>query len=224
MPEGELPQQRSYRRRCVHAVEQCLRAAAADDVDVADAVRALRTSPRSAWPTSVPGSPTPDLICGAAMRTLSASSRGSPVCSANAITGTSPADDTKWSSSNSADSMRTRTECLFVGVGVLIGHAVGGRGGPRWVVPRSRHHPITASPDHRITASRHPLADRSRSEHVRSCEDARRTPIPGERTATPQRGTEAVSPKHGAPHSPRPAAWASRSAAAISPALAAGRS
>ncbi len=37
--EGELPQQRSDRRRCVHAVEQRLHPAAAQHVDVVDAVR-----------------------------------------------------------------------------------------------------------------------------------------------------------------------------------------
>ena len=46
----------------------------------------------------------PDLIRGAAIRTFSASSRDSPVCSASVITGTSPAHDTRWSSSNTADS------------------------------------------------------------------------------------------------------------------------
>ena len=46
----------------------------------------------------------PDLIRGAVMCTFSASKRRSPVCSANAITGTSPAHDTRSSSSNTADS------------------------------------------------------------------------------------------------------------------------
>ena len=46
----------------------------------------------------------PDLILGALMRTLPASNRASPVCSANVITGTSPAHDTRLSSSNTADS------------------------------------------------------------------------------------------------------------------------
>jgi hypothetical protein len=46
----------------------------------------------------------PDLILGAAMSTLSASSRPSPVCSASVITGTNPAHDTRLPSSNTADS------------------------------------------------------------------------------------------------------------------------
>ena len=46
----------------------------------------------------------PDLIRGAVMRTFSSSSRTSPVCWANAITGTNPALDTRLSSSNTADS------------------------------------------------------------------------------------------------------------------------
>ncbi len=45
----------------------------------------------------------PDLIRGSAMWTFSPSSRESPVCSANVITGTSPAYDTRCSSSNTAD-------------------------------------------------------------------------------------------------------------------------
>jgi hypothetical protein len=46
----------------------------------------------------------PDLIFGSAIWTLSASSAGSAVCSASAITGTSPASDTRLSSSNTAES------------------------------------------------------------------------------------------------------------------------
>ena len=45
----------------------------------------------------------PDLIRGSAMCTFSPSSRESPVCSANVITGTSPAYDTRCSSSNTAE-------------------------------------------------------------------------------------------------------------------------
>ena len=45
----------------------------------------------------------PDLIRGSAMWTFSPSSRESPVCSANVITGTSPAYDTRCSSSNTAE-------------------------------------------------------------------------------------------------------------------------
>src|SRR5215208_5915631 len=46
----------------------------------------------------------PDLIRGATIWTLSERSRVSPVCWANVITGTRPADDTRLSSSNTADS------------------------------------------------------------------------------------------------------------------------
>ena len=46
----------------------------------------------------------PDLILGSMMRTFSERSCPSPVCSANRITGTSPANDTRLSSSNTADS------------------------------------------------------------------------------------------------------------------------
>src|SRR3954470_14739070 len=45
----------------------------------------------------------PDLIFGAGMQILSANSSGSPVWVARVITGTSPAHDTRCSSSNSAD-------------------------------------------------------------------------------------------------------------------------
>ena len=45
----------------------------------------------------------PDLILGTAMSILSANSVGSPVWAASVITGTSPAHDTRWSSSNTAD-------------------------------------------------------------------------------------------------------------------------
>ena len=46
----------------------------------------------------------PDLIRGTAIRTFSPSRRPRPVCSANVITGTSPAHDTRCSSSNTAES------------------------------------------------------------------------------------------------------------------------
>jgi hypothetical protein len=45
----------------------------------------------------------PEAIRGSAMRTFSAISRESPVCSANVITGTSPAQDTRRSLSNTAE-------------------------------------------------------------------------------------------------------------------------
>src|SRR3954468_10609054 len=45
----------------------------------------------------------PDLIFGAGMHTLSANSCGSPVWVASVMTGTSPAHDTRCSSSNTAD-------------------------------------------------------------------------------------------------------------------------
>src|SRR6476619_8108779 len=44
-----------------------------------------------------------DLIRGSAICTFSPRSRKSPVCSANVITGTSPAYDTRCSSSNTSD-------------------------------------------------------------------------------------------------------------------------
>src|SRR5271156_3344132 len=46
----------------------------------------------------------PDLIRGALICTFSSSSRDRPACSASATTGTSPAHDTRLSSSNTADS------------------------------------------------------------------------------------------------------------------------
>ncbi|BBY58513.1 hypothetical protein MSAR_16490 [Mycolicibacterium sarraceniae] len=46
----------------------------------------------------------PDVIRGAMMRTFSSNNLPSPVCSANVMTGTSPAHDTRLSSSNTADS------------------------------------------------------------------------------------------------------------------------
>ena len=46
----------------------------------------------------------PDLIRGAAIQTFLSSRRPRPVCSANVITGTNPAHDTRWSSSNTAES------------------------------------------------------------------------------------------------------------------------
>src|SRR5258705_10043110 len=45
----------------------------------------------------------PDLILGSAIWTFSANSPGTPVCVASVITGTSPAHDTRCSSSNTAD-------------------------------------------------------------------------------------------------------------------------
>ncbi|GBE68337.1 hypothetical protein MFM001_47990 [Mycobacterium sp. MFM001] len=45
----------------------------------------------------------PDLIRGALMQTFLSSNRNNPVCSASVITGTSPAHDTRCSSSNTAD-------------------------------------------------------------------------------------------------------------------------
>ena len=45
----------------------------------------------------------PDLIRGSVMRTLAANSCANPVWAANVITGTSPAHDTRWSSSKTAD-------------------------------------------------------------------------------------------------------------------------
>ncbi|CKH17956.1 Uncharacterised protein [Mycolicibacterium smegmatis] len=45
----------------------------------------------------------PDLIFGAGMEILSANNFGSPVWAANVITGTSPAHDTRWASSKTAD-------------------------------------------------------------------------------------------------------------------------
>src|SRR5215207_4688754 len=46
----------------------------------------------------------PDLILGSTIATFSETSRANPVCSANRISGTSPASDTRLSSSNTADS------------------------------------------------------------------------------------------------------------------------
>src|SRR5271168_5196447 len=46
----------------------------------------------------------PDVMRGWPMRTFSDSSPHRPVCSAKPITGTRPASDTRWSSSNTADS------------------------------------------------------------------------------------------------------------------------
>ena len=40
VPEGELPQQRSDRRGCIHTLEEQFHAAGAHDVEVIDAVRA----------------------------------------------------------------------------------------------------------------------------------------------------------------------------------------
>jgi len=45
----------------------------------------------------------PDLILGTGIRTLSANNCGRPVWAANVMTGTSPAHDTRWSSSKTAD-------------------------------------------------------------------------------------------------------------------------
>ena len=45
----------------------------------------------------------PDLILGSAMTTLSRNSCGKAVWAARVITGTNPAQDTRWSSSKTAD-------------------------------------------------------------------------------------------------------------------------
>ena len=52
----------------------------------------------------------PDLIRGAVISTFSSSKVSSPVCWANLITGTSPADDTRLPSSNTADSAENLCE------------------------------------------------------------------------------------------------------------------
>ena len=76
-------------------------------------VRSTSTSSMLSAPAHMPaisvasfgaGFADPDLILGSAMRTFSASSSDSPVCSASVITGTSPAHDTRLSSSNTAES------------------------------------------------------------------------------------------------------------------------
>src|SRR6202012_1402772 len=60
----------------------------------------------------------PDLIFGAGMQILSANSCGSPVWVASVMTGTSPAHDTRCSSSNTADDAAnlwdTRTGSAFL--------------------------------------------------------------------------------------------------------------
>jgi hypothetical protein len=101
--EGELPQQCSHCRGCVHATEHGLHAARAQHVEVIDAVRALRIPATSVLSFGA-GFADPDLIRGALMRTLSASRPRSPVCSANVITGTNPLHDTRLPSSSTADS------------------------------------------------------------------------------------------------------------------------
>ena len=102
--EGELPQQRSHRRGCVHPVEQRLHPAAAHHVDVIDAVRA-RTHPRDQGgqfrrrvrrPGLDPRCRDPNL--------LREQTRAARSAAANVITGTSPAHDTRLSSSNTAES------------------------------------------------------------------------------------------------------------------------
>ena len=75
-------------------------------------LRTSSTSSIQSAPTHIPattvasfgaGLAAPDLIRGSAMCTFSPSSRESPVCSANVITGTSPAYDTRCSSSKTAE-------------------------------------------------------------------------------------------------------------------------
>jgi hypothetical protein len=62
------------------------------------------TMPATTVPSLGAGFAAPDLILGAVTWTFSPSRRDSPVCSANLITGTNPADDTRLPSSNTADS------------------------------------------------------------------------------------------------------------------------
>ena len=68
--EGELPQQRSDRRGCIHAAEERLHAAGAHHVEVVDAVRAGAHARRSTVASFGDGLADPDLIRGAAMRDL----------------------------------------------------------------------------------------------------------------------------------------------------------
>ena len=102
MTKGELPQQRSHGRRCVYPVEQGVHSTTADHVNVVDTVRARAHASHHGG--QLRGRlAAPEAIRGSAMRTFSAISRESPVCSANVITGTSPAQDTRRSSSNTAE-------------------------------------------------------------------------------------------------------------------------
>jgi hypothetical protein len=76
-------------------------------------LRSTSTSSMQSAPAHMPattvasfgaGLAAPDLIRGARIWTFSESSRVSPVCWANVIAGASPADDTRLSSSNTAES------------------------------------------------------------------------------------------------------------------------
>jgi hypothetical protein len=57
--EGELPQQLSDNRVCIHTAKQCLHPATADHVDVIDAVRTRAYPGPPPSPASALGSPTP---------------------------------------------------------------------------------------------------------------------------------------------------------------------
>lgn len=103
MAEGELSQQCSLCRGRVGAAEEGLHSTRAHDVDIGD-----ESAPEHIAAISVAslgaGFAAPDLIRASARVTLVASRSGSPVWVASAITGTSPAHDTRLSSSNTAES------------------------------------------------------------------------------------------------------------------------
>src|SRR6478609_8113366 len=62
----------------------------------------------------------PDLILGTGIRILSANNCGRPVWAANVMTGTSPAHDTRWSSSKTADdAMNLWDTCIGSALSVL---------------------------------------------------------------------------------------------------------
>src|SRR5260370_15527726 len=73
----------------------------------------------------------PDFIRGAMIRTFSPSNSSSPVCWANVITGTNPADDTRLPSSNTADSAANLCETCT------------GSAFPNWtrLLPENTNHP-----------------------------------------------------------------------------------
>jgi hypothetical protein len=101
MTEAELAQQCSHGRGQVDVAEQMCHAARAQQVDIVDAVDAAHI-PAIRVRSFGAGFAAPDAIL-VVIEIFSESRSDRRVCSADVITGTSPAHETRWSSSNTAD-------------------------------------------------------------------------------------------------------------------------
>ena len=102
VPEGELAQEDPQCRGGIHLVEYPWCATGTQHARIIDAVRAAghRSDNRRQLPDRVPA---PDFTRVDGRSTCSPINRERPVCSASSSTGTNPAADTRFCSSNTAD-------------------------------------------------------------------------------------------------------------------------